>query len=91
MGDLVYFAHLWENPSVRWYMKAWRVQQSVKLLWLPGQVSLNPISQWTFGGIYTYYNKSDFPVEDTPKMSLSFKCAATHKKTEAQSSYLHSS
>lgn len=50
MGDLVYFAHLLETPSVSWYMKACRVQQSIRLFWLPDQVSLKPISQWTFGG-----------------------------------------
>lgn len=42
-------------------------------------------------GICTYYNKNDLPVEYTLKMLLSFKCIAIHKKTEAQSSYLHSS
>lgn len=42
-------------------------------------------------GICTYYNKNDLPVEYTLNMLLSFKCIAIHKKTGAQSSYLHSS
>lgn len=50
IGDLVYFAHLLETPSVRWYMKACRVQQSIKPFRLPNRVSLKPVSQWTFGG-----------------------------------------
>lgn len=89
--DLVYFAHLLETPSVRWYTKAYRVQQLIKLSPLHDQVSLKPISQWTVGGICTYYNKNDLPVEYTLKTLLSFKYIASHKKTEAQRSYLHNS